>query len=59
MLKQKYQTPKTEIIVLDTPQLMLTVSGEQDSAGMGDSNVGNDTPDLGINRRGSWGNRWE
>ena len=59
MIKRKYQTPEIEVLVLDTPQLMLTISGEQDSVGTGDGNVGNDTPDLGNHRRGVWGNRWD
>ena len=58
-MKQKYQTPATEVLILDTLQLMLTVSGEQDSVAMGDGNVGNDTPDLGVRHRSTWGNRCE
>ena len=58
-MKQKYQTPATEVLILDTPLLMLTISGEQDSVGTGDEIVGDNTPNLISYRRGSWGNRWE
>ena len=46
MIKQKYITPRVEIVEIDVPQLMLVASGETDDAGTGKDPVGDETEDL-------------
>lgn len=58
-MKKQYITPITEILEIESLQMMLTISGEQDETGLGNGSVGNNTPDLTNGRRGSWGNLWE
>ena len=58
-MKKRYIAPITEVLEMETPQLMLTISGEQGGVGTGSGSAGNGTPDLVNNRRGRWGNLWE
>ena len=59
MIKQKYITPRVEIVEIDVPQLRLAASGETDDAGSGKDPVGDETEDLSNRRRGEWGNLWK
>ncbi len=59
MIKQKYITPRVEIVEIDVPQLMLVASGETDDAGTGKDPVGDETEDLSNRHRGEWGNLWK
>ena len=59
MTKKKYIAPQMGIEELDTPQLMLSISGDTGKEGTGDSEAGDDTEDLSTRRRGTWGNLWE
>ena len=60
MIKQKYITPRVEIVDIDVPQSMLVASGETDSTGTGGGPpVGDETEDLSTTRRGTWGNLWD
>ena len=58
-MSKQYIAPITEVVEIETPQLMLTISGEQDGVGTGSGSAGNGTPDLANDRRGRWGNLWE
>ena len=59
MTKKKYIAPQMGIEELDTPQLMLSISGDTGKEGTGGGEAGDDTEDLSTRRRGTWGNLWE
>lgn len=59
VVKKQYIKPTVEIVVIECPQLMITVSiAESDEVGVGDETVDNSTPDLVVKRRGEWGDLW-
>ena len=58
-MSKQYIAPVVKVVEIETPQLMLTLSGELDGVGTGSGSAGNDTPDLANKRRGRWGNLWE
>ena len=58
-MKKQYVMPVAEVVEIKSPQLMLSVSGEQSGVGKGDGSVGNNTPDLAKQKHGTWGNLWE
>ena len=43
---------------LEIESLMTTTSGEQGNAGTGEGSAGDETEDLVIGRRGTWGTLW-
>ena len=57
-MKKQYVKPILEVVNIEYETMMLTVSGEQSSAGTGSGTAGNDTPDLSNRHRGTWGNLW-
>ena len=58
-MKKQYIKPTIETVEVAHEVLMLTVSGEQDGVGTGKDPVGNETPSLSREHRGTWGNLWE
>lgn len=56
--KQDYTKPEMEAIELASEVLMYITSGEQDGVGTGDGSADDNDPELGIRRRGTWGNLW-
>ena len=60
MKRKQYISPSVQSVDLDTSELMLTVSGESTDAGVGDGNVGDETPDLVSKHNGAhWNHSWE
>ena len=57
-MKKKYNSPKANLVQLETEPMMIITSGEQDNVNVGDKPVGGKTPDLSGGRRGEWGNLW-
>lgn len=58
IMKKKYNSPKANLVQLETEPMMIITSGEQDNVNVGDKPVGGKTPDLSGGRRGEWGNLW-
>lgn len=48
-----------EVQEIESPQLMITTSGETGETGTGSGTVGDTTPDLVRRRRGTWGDLWK
>ena len=59
MTKQIYIVPRIEVVELEAQQSILAASSETSSSGTGSGSVGDDTEDLSIGRRGTWGNLWD
>lgn len=58
-MKEQYIAPVIEVVEVEYPRLMITVSiAESDEVGVGDEMVDDSTPDLVNKRRGEWGNLW-
>ena len=57
-MKKIYVVPSIEVVEVEHESLMLTASGETDSAGVGSGTAGNG-PDLANERRGTWGDLWD
>ena len=57
-MKKRYVKPVMEVVEIENEILMMTMSGEQGSTGIGSGTAGNDTPDLSNRHRGTWGNLW-
>ena len=58
MLKKLYITPEIKVYDIEIQQLMLVASGEKGEVGTGTGNADDNTPDLVVRRRGTWGNLW-
>ena len=58
-MKKQYMKPTVEAIEVAYEALMMTASGEQGSVSTGKDPVGNETPGLSHEHRGTWGNLWE
>ena len=57
-MKKLYIAPAIEMVELETESQMMTVSGEQGSVGTGKDPVGDETPNLSREHRGTWGDLW-
>lgn len=57
-MKKRYSKPIVEIIALESENLMVILSCETGEVGTGEGEVGDETPDLVVERRGEWGNLW-
>lgn len=59
-MKKDYITPMIEVVQLDPEQsLMNILAGSTTGAGTGDGSAGDEDPECGTKRRGTWGNLWE
>ena len=58
-MKKLYMAPAIEMVRLETESQMMAISGEQGSVSTGKDPVGNETPGLSHEHRGTWGNLWE
>lgn len=57
-MKKNYVKPEFEAVEIEIESLMTTTSGEQGNAGTGEGSAGDETEDLVIGRRGTWGTLW-
>ena len=58
-MKKEYQKPYTTDIELKTSHLMIAVSGESGSTGVGNGTTDDNDPALSTHNRGVWGNLWQ
>ena len=58
-MKKIYIKPEIKAVEFDSAVLMNVASNGIHQEETGDEKVGNETPDLANQRRGSWGNLWE
>jgi hypothetical protein len=58
MTKQIYIVPRIKVVELKAQQSILAASEDTGSSNVGSGSAGDDTEDLSIGRRGTWGDLW-